>query len=83
MSDASTITYQALDAPIVLLVEDEALIRMAMADALRDEGFVVIEASYPKEAMSAVKGGDAMTGSAKLIVRMIAKGARTKTSSQK
>ena len=57
MSDAGTITYQALDAPIVLLVEDEALISMAMADALRDEGFVVIEASYPKEAMTAVKGG--------------------------
>lgn len=51
------ITYEALDAPIVLLVEDEVLIRMAMADALRDEGFVVIEATYPKEAVSAVNGG--------------------------
>ena len=57
MSDAGTITYQALEAPIVLLVEDEALIRMAMADALRDEGFAVIEAAYSKEAISAVKGG--------------------------
>jgi two-component system, response regulator PdtaR len=55
MSD--TITYQALDAPIVLLVEDEVLIRMAMADALRDEGFAVIEAAYPKEAITAVNGG--------------------------
>lgn len=57
MSEIGGITYQALDAPIVLLVEDEVLIRMAMADALRDEGFVVIEATYPSEAVSAVKGG--------------------------
>jgi CheY-like chemotaxis protein len=58
MSDAGTITYEALDAtPIVLLVEDEALIRMAMADALRDEGFVVGEAAYPPEALRAVNGG--------------------------
>ena len=57
MSESGAITYQALEAPIVLLVEDEVLIRMAMADALRDEGFVVIEASFPREAVSAVKGG--------------------------
>jgi len=57
MSEVGAITYQAIEAPIVLLVEDEALIRMAMADALRDEGFAVIEASYPREAISAVKGG--------------------------
>ena len=51
------ITYEAPKGPIVLVVEDEALIRMAVADALRDEGFVVVEASYPGEAISAVHGG--------------------------
>ncbi len=57
MSDAGAITYQALDSAIVLVVEDEVLIRMAVADALRDEGFVVIEASHPLEAVRAVNGG--------------------------
>jgi CheY-like chemotaxis protein len=57
MSDAGAITYQAVDAPVVLVVEDEVLIRMAVADALRGEGFVVIEASYPAEAVKVVNGG--------------------------
>jgi len=45
------------DAPIILLVEDEFLIRMGMADELRDQGFVVIEAAHPIEAIAAIEAG--------------------------
>lgn len=38
--------------PTVLLVEDEVLIRMATADALRGAGFTVIEAANADEALS-------------------------------
>jgi CheY-like chemotaxis protein len=40
------------DRPIVVLVaEDEALVRMVAADALRDEGFVTIEAGHAVAAL--------------------------------
>jgi CheY-like chemotaxis protein len=42
---------------VVLVAEDEVLIRMAMADALRDAGFTVVEASSAVEALDAVKAG--------------------------
>jgi DNA-binding response OmpR family regulator len=35
---------------VVLLAEDEELIRIAAAEALRDEGFEVIEAMHAEEA---------------------------------
>jgi DNA-binding NtrC family response regulator len=38
--------------PTILLVEDEVLIRMATADALRGAGFTVIEAAHADEALS-------------------------------
>lgn len=38
--------------PTILLVEDEVLIRMAMADALRGAGFTVVEAAHADEALS-------------------------------
>jgi DNA-binding NtrC family response regulator len=38
--------------PTILLVEDEVLIRMATADALRGAGFTVIEAAHADEAIS-------------------------------
>lgn len=38
--------------PTILLVEDEVLIRMATADALRGAGFTVIEAAHAEEALS-------------------------------
>jgi DNA-binding NtrC family response regulator len=38
--------------PTILLVEDEVLIRMATADALRSAGFTVIEAAHADEALS-------------------------------
>ena len=36
----------------ILLVEDEILIRLAMADDLRQAGFIVVEASNADEAIS-------------------------------
>lgn len=39
------------DAPIVLIVEDEALLRMALADSLTDSGFLTLEAGDAHEAI--------------------------------
>jgi CheY-like chemotaxis protein len=41
----------ALKSPIVLVVEDEVLIRMAVADYLRECGFSVVEAASAAEAI--------------------------------
>jgi CheY-like chemotaxis protein len=41
----------------VLVVEDEVLTRMAVADMLRDSGLRVIEAGNADEAMAYVRGG--------------------------
>lgn len=38
--------------PIVLVVEDEALLRMLAADILEDEGFIVLEAVAAEEALA-------------------------------
>lgn len=43
--------------PVILVAEDEALIRMAVADSLRDAGFTVIEAANAAEALEAVRAG--------------------------
>lgn len=43
--------------PTVLLVEDEVLIRWAVAEAMRDAGLHVVEASNAAEAMDVVLGG--------------------------
>lgn len=37
---------------VILLVEDEILIRMAVAEALRDAGFCVLEAAHAAEALA-------------------------------
>jgi CheY-like chemotaxis protein len=42
---------------IVLLVEDEVMIRWAVAEALRADGMLVVEASNAGEAIDAVMGG--------------------------
>lgn len=42
---------------VVMVVEDEVLIRMAMAEALRRFGFVAIEASSADEAMDIAHAG--------------------------
>jgi two-component system, response regulator PdtaR len=40
---------------VVLLAEDEELIRMVAAEALRDEGFEVIEAMHADEALASLE----------------------------
>jgi CheY-like chemotaxis protein len=45
------------DRPVVLLVEDEVMIRWAVAEALRAQGMLVVEASNAAEAIDAVMGG--------------------------
>jgi CheY-like chemotaxis protein len=45
--------------PLILVVEDEALVRMTLVDVLEDAGFEVIEAAHADEALrvlSAVSG---------------------------
>ena len=44
-------------APRVLLVEDELLVRMIIADTLRDSGYAVIEAFNGDEAISILAAG--------------------------
>lgn len=44
-------------APTLLVVEDEPLIRMDLADSLRIQGFSVIEASGPAEAKEVLTSG--------------------------
>lgn len=39
------------DSPVVLIVEDEALLRMSLADSLTDCGFLTMEASDAHEAI--------------------------------
>ena len=56
----SAMTDQALNAPImprVLVVEDEFLIRMLVADHLRAEGFTVVEALNGDEAIAILTAG--------------------------
>jgi CheY-like chemotaxis protein len=40
--------------PVVLVVEDEALIRMNATDMLRDAGFATFEASGPEDALTQI-----------------------------
>jgi CheY-like chemotaxis protein len=42
---------------VVLVVEDEALIRLALVEHLRDEGLLVIEAQSGLEALAVLCGG--------------------------
>ena len=41
----------APDRPVILIVEDEVMIRMLIADLLQDEGFKVVEAANADEAL--------------------------------
>jgi CheY-like chemotaxis protein len=50
-------TVPARKAPQILVVEDEFLIRMLISDALRDEGFGVVEAFNGDEAAEILVAG--------------------------
>ncbi|WP_315974855.1 response regulator [Microvirga yunnanensis] len=41
--------------PLILVVEDEALVRMTLVDVLEDAGFKVIEAVHADEALQVLK----------------------------
>jgi CheY-like chemotaxis protein len=50
-------TDPAAERPAVLVVEDDVLIRLSIADGLRLEGFVVIEAANADEALTILQSG--------------------------
>ncbi|EIM26698.1 response regulator [Microvirga lotononidis] len=41
--------------PLILVVEDEVLVRMTLVDVLEDAGFRVIEAAHADQALTALK----------------------------
>src|ERR1700691_720130 len=45
----------ALREPVLLVVEDEVLIRFSTSDFLRNEGFTVLEAGSAREALTVLK----------------------------
>jgi two-component system, response regulator PdtaR len=47
----------AIGAPVILLVEDDVLVRLATAELLRDEGYVVLEAVNAGEAVALIETG--------------------------
>ena len=58
MTDGNVISLPAdMHAPAILLVEDEVLIRLAAAEMLRDEGYVVLEAVDAAEALTLLDTG--------------------------
>ena len=57
MSQSSVETSPGSSAPRILVVEDEALIRFAMAEALRDLGVSVVEAASADEAWQYLLSG--------------------------
>jgi len=60
MTGSSSDLTRSVDVPLrtILLVEDEALVRMVTVDALRDLGFRVEEAASASEALDKVGGLD-------------------------
>jgi CheY-like chemotaxis protein len=48
-------SHDAAEGPVVLVVEDEALIRMVVADYLRDCGYHVVAAGNGDEAIAVLK----------------------------
>jgi len=57
MCPAEEVKAEISQRPIVLLVEDEALLRLSIADRLREHGFVVIEAASGDEARDLIMAG--------------------------
>jgi two-component system, response regulator PdtaR len=52
---------QDLDRPTILVVEDEFLVRMAIAEKLREAGYGVIEAINADEALVVLRSGTKVT----------------------
>ena len=47
----------AVGAPVILLVEDDVLVRLATAELLREEGYTVLEAVNAGEALALIETG--------------------------
>jgi CheY-like chemotaxis protein len=50
------------DLPLLLLVEDEPLIRTALASALEDAGYRLVETDNAAEAIKAIESGEILAG---------------------
>ncbi|WP_457094544.1 response regulator [Microvirga sp. P5_D2] len=48
--------------PLILVVEDEALVRMTLVDVLEDANFKVIEAAHADEALQVLKATSGIQG---------------------
>jgi CheY-like chemotaxis protein len=57
MEDVAKAATEPAPARLVLMVEDDILIRMSSADVLRDAGYKVIEADNGEEALSLLHAG--------------------------
>lgn len=57
MEDPAVLPPTTQSARIILLVEDEVVIRMAIADALREQSYLVVEAANADEALDMVEAG--------------------------
>ena len=56
MSGAAPVREEGVPHPVVLVVEDEAVIRAILADELEDAGFAVVEADGADAAVAAFAG---------------------------
>ncbi len=56
MSGAATVREEGAPVPVVLVVEDEAVIRAILAEELEDAGFAVVEADGADAAVAAFAG---------------------------
>jgi CheY-like chemotaxis protein len=54
---ASPADQPATKRATILVVEDEVLVRLMLADELRDKGYIVVEAASGDEAVSVLRGG--------------------------
>jgi len=54
---ASPADEPAAKQAVVLVVEDEVLVRLMLADELREHGYVVVEAASGDEAVNLLRGG--------------------------
>jgi DNA-binding response OmpR family regulator len=52
---AAIVTDLARDRPSILVVEDEVLVRIGIAEELREQGFTVIEAAHADEALAVLQ----------------------------
>lgn len=56
-ASAASIVASRLGQPCVLVVEDEFFVRFAVAEALRDAGYTVVEAVNGDEALEIIEAG--------------------------